>query len=157
MLPLDTFRLRQFKAANLVTFVVYASLSVTFFLLVVQLQQVLGHSALQAGLATLPITALMLLLAARDGVLAERIGPRLPLTAGPLGMAAALVLLSRVDEGSTYAGGVLSAVVIVGLGLSLTVAPLTATVLAAAAARHVGVASGVNNAISRDAGLIPSR
>ncbi len=154
MLPLDIFRSRQFTAANLVTFVVYASLGLTFFLLILQLQQVLGYSPVQAGLATLPITMLMLLLSARAGALAERIGPRLPMTAGPLGMAVALVLLSRVDEGSTYVGGVLPAVAVFGLGLSATVAPLTATVLAAAAARHVGVASGVNNAVSRGAGLI---
>lgn len=154
MLPLDIFRSRQFTAANLVTFVVYASLGITFFLLVVHLQQVLGYSPLQAGLATLPITALMLALSARAGLLADRIGPRLPMTAGPLAMAAGLALLSRVQEGTTYVGTVLPAVVVFGLGLSLTVAPLTATVLAAAATRYAGVASGVNNAISRGAGLI---
>jgi EmrB/QacA subfamily drug resistance transporter len=154
MLPLDIFRSRQFTAANLVTFVVYASLGITFFLLVVHLQQVLGYSPLQAGLATLPITALMLALSARAGLLADRIGPRLPMTVGPLGMAAGLALLSRVQEGATYLGAVLPGVVLFGLGLALTVAPLTATVLAAAAARHAGVASGVNNAISRGAGLV---
>lgn len=154
MLPLDIFRSRQFTAANLVTFVVYASLGITFFLLVVHLQQVLGYSPLQAGLATLPVTALMLALSARAGLLADRIGPRLPMTAGPLAMAVGLALLSRVQEGTTYVGTVLPAVVVFGLGLSLTVAPLTATVLAAAATRYAGVASGVNNAISRGAGLI---
>lgn len=154
MLPLDIFRSRQFTAANLVTFVVYASLGSTFFLLVVNLQQVLGYSPVQAGLATLPITALMLALSARAGLLADRIGPRLPMTAGPLGMAAGLALLSRVQEGATYLGTVLPGVGIFGLGLALTVAPLTATVLASAAARHAGIASGVNNAISRGAGLV---
>ena len=154
MLPLDLFRSRQFTAANLVTFVVYASLGVTFFLLVVNLQQVLGYSPMQAGLATLPVTGLMLLLSARAGMLAERIGPRLPMTAGPLCIAAGLALLSRVQEGSTYVGTVLPGVVVFGLGLALTVAPLTATVLAGAAERHAGVASGVNNAISRGAGLV---
>ena len=107
MLPLDIFRSRQFTAANLVTFVVYASLGITFFLLVVNLQQVLGYSPMQAGLATLPVTALMLALSARAGLLADRIGPRLPMTAGPLVMAAGLVLLSRVQEGATYLGTVL--------------------------------------------------
>ncbi|MGH9345812.1 MAG: MFS transporter [Vicinamibacterales bacterium] len=154
MLPLDIFRSRQFTAANLVTFVVYASLGITFFLLVVHLQQVLGYSPMQAGLATLPITALMLALSARAGLLAARIGPRLPMTAGPLGMAAGLALLSRVQAGATYLGTVLPGVMVFGLGLTLTVAPLTATVLAAAAARHAGVASGINNAISRGAGLV---
>ena len=154
MLPLDIFRSRQFTAANIVTFVVYASLGITFFLLVVHLQQVLGYSPVQAGLATLPITVLMLALSARAGLLADRIGPRLPMTAGPLMMAAGLALLSRVQPGTTYLGTILPAVAVLGLGLSVTVAPLTATVLAAAESRYAGVASGVNNAISRGAGLI---
>jgi EmrB/QacA subfamily drug resistance transporter len=154
MLPLAIWRSRQFTAANLVTFIVYASLGVTFFLLIVDLQQVLGYSPMQSGLATLPVTALMLGLSARAGLLAERIGPRLPMTAGPLGLAAGLVLLSRVQEGTTYLGTVLPGVIVFGLGLTLTVAPLTATVLAAAAARYAGIASGVNNAISRGAGLL---
>jgi MFS family permease len=154
MLPLDLFRSRQFTAANLVTFIVYASLGLTFFLLVINLQQVLGYSALEAGLATLPVTGLMLALSARTGHLAERIGPRLPMTAGPLVLAAGLVWLSRVQAGATYLGTVLPGVIVFGLGLALTVAPLTATVLAAAPARYAGVASGVNNAISRGAGLL---
>jgi EmrB/QacA subfamily drug resistance transporter len=154
MLPLDIFRSRQFTAANLVTFAVYAGLGITFFLLVVNLQQVLGYSPMQAGLATLPVTALMLALSARAGLIADRIGPRLPMTAGPLGMAAGLVLLSGVREGTTYLGSVLPGMVVFGLGLTTTVAPLTATVLAAAATRHAGIASGVNNAISRGAGLM---
>jgi EmrB/QacA subfamily drug resistance transporter len=154
MLPIDIFRSRQFTVANLVTFVVYGSLGLTFFLLVIYLQQVLGYSAMQAGLATLPVTGLMLVLSARAGLLAERIGPRLPMTAGPLGIAAGLVLLSGVHEGATYLGTVLPGVVVFGLGLALTVAPLTATVLAAAPARYAGVASGINNAVSRGAGLL---
>jgi EmrB/QacA subfamily drug resistance transporter len=154
MVPLEIFRSRQFTAANLVTFVVYASFGITFFLLIINLQQLLGYSPMDAGLATLPITALMLALSARVGMLADRIGPRLPMTAGPLGIAAGLLLLSRVREGATYVGTVLPGVVVFGLGLTLTVAPLTATVLAAAAARHAGVASGINNAIARAAGLI---
>jgi EmrB/QacA subfamily drug resistance transporter len=154
MLPLDIFRSRQFTAANLVTFVVYASVGITFFLLIINLQQSLRYSPIYAGLATLPITALMLALSARAGVLADRIGPRLPMTVGPLGIAAGLALLSRVREDATYIGTVLPGVVVFGLGLTLTVAPLTATVLAAAAARHAGVASGINNAIARGAGLI---
>ena len=154
MLPLDIFRSRQFTAANLVTFVVYASLGITFFLFVVHLQQVLGYSPLQAGLAMLPVTALMLVLSARAGMLAGRIGPRLPMTVGPLAIAAGLALLSRVQAGTTYLGSVLPGLLVFGLGLTLTVAPLTGTVLAAAAAQHAGIASGVNNAISRGAGLV---
>jgi EmrB/QacA subfamily drug resistance transporter len=154
MLPLEIFRSRQFTAANLVTFAVYASLGIMFFLLVVYLQQVLRYSPLQAGVSTLPVTALMLALSARAGLLADRIGPRVPMTIGPLGIAAGLALLSRVQIGTTYVGTVLPALLVFGLGLTLTVAPLTATVLAAAAARHAGIASGVNNAISRGAGLV---
>jgi EmrB/QacA subfamily drug resistance transporter len=154
MMPLDLFRSRQFTGANLVTFVVYASLSITFFLLVLHLQQVLQYSPLEAGMATLPVTGIMLALSSRAGQLADRIGPRLPMTVGPLLVAAAFLLLSRVDRDASYATGVLPGVVVFGLGLALTVAPLTATVLAAAPARHAGVASGVNNAISRGAGLI---
>jgi hypothetical protein len=154
MLPLDIFRSRQFTAANVVTFVVYASLGVTFFLLPLALQQVLRYSATRAGLATLPVTGIMLALSARAGLLGDRIGPRLPMTAGPLSMAAGLALLSRVQEGASYAGTVLPGLIVFGFGLTLTVAPLTATVLAASSARHAGVASAVNNAISRGAGLI---
>ena len=154
MLPLEIFRSRQFTAANLVTLIVYASLSIMFFLLVVHLQQVLGYSPLQAGAATLPVTGLMLTLSARAGQLADRIGPRLPMTIGPLGIAAGLALLSRVQAEATYVGTVLPGLLVFGLGLSLTVAPLTATVLAATATRHAGIASGVNTAISRGAGLL---
>ena len=154
MLPLDVFRSRQFTAANVVTFVVYASLGVTFFLLPVHLQQVLGYSPMQAGLAMMPVTVLMLALSARAGLMADRIGPRMPMTVGALGIALGLALLTRVQPGTTYLGAVLPGMVVFGLGLTLTVAPLTATVLAAADARHAGAASGVNNAISRGAGLI---
>lgn len=154
MLPLEIFRSWQFSAANLVTFIVYASLSIMFFLFVVHLQQVLGYSPLQAGAATLPVTGLMLALSAPAGMLADRIGPRLPMTIGPLGIAAGLALMSRVQAAATYLGTILPGLLVFGLGLSLTVAPLTATVLAAATSKHAGIASGVNNAISRGAGLL---
>ena len=154
MMPLEIWRSRQFSAANLVTFLVYASISINFFLLSVNLQQVLGYSPMQAGLALLPVTAIMLALSARAGMLAERIGPRLPMTVGPLVVAVGLALLSRVQEGTTYLGTVLPGQIVFGLGLTLTVAPLTATVLAAASERFAGIASGVNNAISRGAGLL---
>ena len=154
MLPLEIFRSRQFTAANLVTFVVYASLGITFFLLVVNLQQVLHYSPLKAGLATLPTTVIMFALSSRAGMLADRVGPRLPMTVGPLVIAVAFLLMTRVQPGTTYLSAVLPAVVVFGFGLALTVAPLTATVLTAAATRYAGIASGVNNAISRGAGLI---
>jgi EmrB/QacA subfamily drug resistance transporter len=154
MMPLEIWRSRQFTAANLVTFLVYASISINFFLLSVNLQQVLGYTPMQAGLATLPVTAIMLALSARAGMLAERIGPRLPMTFGPLVVAVGLALLSRVQEGTTYLGTVLPGQIVFGLGLTLTVAPLTATVLAAASERYAGIASGVNNAVSRGAGLL---
>ena len=154
MLPLEVFASRQFTAANLVTFAVYAALGGVFFLLVLHLQVVAGFSPLLAGLALLPVTVAMLLLSARAGALAQRTGPRLPMTAGPLVCAAGLLLMLRIGPGSSYVREVLPAVVVLGLGLSLTVAPLTAAVLAAASTRHAGVASGVNNAVARTAGLL---
>jgi EmrB/QacA subfamily drug resistance transporter len=154
MLPLGLFRSRQFSGANGTTLAVYAALSGAFFLLVLQLQVVLGYSALEAGGALLPVTLLMLALSARAGALAQRIGPRLPMTVGPLGVAAGLLIWSTVDAGSTYVGTVLPGAVVFGLGLSLTVAPLTATIMASADAEHLGVASGVNNAVARLAGLL---
>ena len=134
MLPLGIFRSTQFSAANAVTFVVYAALMAAFFLLPVQLQEVLGYSPMGAGLALIPDTVLMLVLSARAGRLAERIGPRVPMSAGPILAAAGLALLATVGDGSSYLLGVLPGLVVFGLGLSLTVAPLTATVLAAAPA-----------------------
>jgi hypothetical protein len=115
---------------------------------------VAGFSPLAAGTSLLPLTGLMLLLSSRAGVLAGRIGARLPMTLGPLICAGALVLLSRLDADAGYLADVLPAVVVLGLGLSLTVAPLTATALSSAGDGHAGVASGVNNAVARTAGLL---
>jgi EmrB/QacA subfamily drug resistance transporter len=154
MLPVDIFASRQFTGANLVTVAVYAALSGVFFLLVVHLQQVLGYSALAAGTAMFPVTIIMLALSARAGALAARIGPRLPMTAGPLVVAVGLLLMTRITAGSEYLTAVLPAAIVFGLGLALTVAPLTATVLAAVEERHAGVASGVNNAVARAGGLL---
>ncbi|ABS03786.1 MFS transporter [Kineococcus radiotolerans] len=154
LLPLRIFASRQFSAANLLTFVVYAALGGVFFLLVVVLQTGLGYSPLIAGAATLPITLVMLVLSARAGQLAQKIGPRLPLTGGPLVIAAGLLLLSRLAPGSSYLHDVLPAVLVLAFGLSATVAPVTATVLAAVPAQQAGVAAGVNNAVARTAQLI---
>jgi EmrB/QacA subfamily drug resistance transporter len=154
MLPLGVFASRAFTAANLVTFAVYAALGGVFFLVVLNLQVVAHFTPLDAGLALLPITALMLLLSARAGALAQRIGPRIPMTAGTVICAGALVLFSRIGANTSYIRDVLPAAVILGLGLSLTVAPLTATALGSVAERHAGVASGVNNAVARAAGLL---
>jgi len=154
MMPLDIFSSRQFSAANLVTFVVYAALGGVFFLLVAFLQISLGYSAIEAGAASLPVTVLMLLLSARSGALAQRIGARIPLTVGPFVIAAGLLLMTRIDPGDSYVSSVLPAVIVFGLGLTLVVAPVTATVLAAADSRHSGMASGINNAVARVAGLL---
>ncbi|GAA4881130.1 MFS transporter [Saccharopolyspora cebuensis] len=154
LLPLELFRSAQFTGANLTTLTVYSALGGALFLLTLQLQQSLGYSALEAGVATLPITAMMLLLSGRIGALAQRIGARAPMTVGPIVCGAGLALLTWAVPGSTYLGGVLPGVVVFGLGLSITVAPLTAAVLGAVDEHHAGVASGVNNALSRMAGLI---
>jgi EmrB/QacA subfamily drug resistance transporter len=154
MLPLALFRSGQFSGANATTFAVYAALGGAFFLLVLQLQVALDYSALEAGAALLPVTLLMLVLSARAGALAQRIGPRLPMTIGPIVVAAGLLLWTRVDAGSGYIASVLPGAVVFGLGLSLTVAPLTATIMSSADDEHLGAASGVNNAVARLAGLL---
>jgi hypothetical protein len=154
MLPLGIFASRQFSAANAVTFAVYAGFGGVFFLLAVQLQVVAGFSPLAAGTALLPVTVLMLLLSARFGQLAQRIGPRVPMTAGPLICVISVMLMHRIGPHADYLRDVLPAIVVLGLGLSMLVAPLTATVLAAIGAEHAGVASGVNNAVARAAGLV---
>jgi len=154
MLPLSIFRSRAFTADNLVTFAVYAALGGVMFLLVLQLQVVSGFEPLIAGLALLPITVIMLLLSARMGALAERIGPRIPMTAGPLIIAVALLWLSRIGPHASYLRDVLPPVILQGLGLAVTVAPLTATALGSVEDRHAGIASGVNNAVARAASLL---
>jgi len=154
MVPLGIFRSLQFSGANAVTFVVYGALSSVTFLLVVYLQTGLGYDALEAGAALLPVTVLTLVFSPRAGALAQRIGPRLPMTLGPLIVAAGTALFARVEPGTTYWESVFPAAVVLGAGLSLTVAPLTATVLAAVDDDHAGVASAVNNAVARIAGLL---
>ncbi|WP_419997150.1 MFS transporter [Streptomyces boninensis] len=154
MLPPSIFASRQFTAANIVTFAVYAAIGGVFFLLVLHLQVTAGFSPLAAGSALLPVTIIMLLLSERSGKLAERIGPRLPMTLGPAISACGLLLMLRIGEDASYPLDVLPAVSVFGLGLATAVAPLTATVLGAADDRHAGLASGVNNAVARAAGLL---
>jgi EmrB/QacA subfamily drug resistance transporter len=154
MLPLEIFRSRQFSAANAVTFVVYSALGGVFFLLVAFLQISLGYTPIEAGAASLPVTGLMLLFSARAGALAQRIGPRIPLALGPLIVALGLLWLSQVEPGDSYVGAILPPIVVFGAGLTLVVAPVTATVLAAVDTRHSGIASGVNNAVARVGSLL---
>lgn len=154
MLPVSLFASRQFSGANLATVAVYAGLGGAFFLLVLRLQFSLGYSALEAGAALVPFTLLLLALSARAGALAQRIGARLPMTVGPLAAAAGILLLSGVSPGDRYLTGVLPGVVVFGLGMAMTIAPLTAAVFASVPDESAGAASGVNNAAARMAGLL---
>lgn len=154
MLPLGLFRSTQFTGANVTTLAVYAGLGAATFLVVLQLQVVLGYSPIASGAALLPLTVLMLLLSARAGALAQRIGPRIPMTVGPMIVAVGMLLYVRVEPGASFTTTVLPAGIVLGLGLALTVAPLTATVLAAVDDERLGIASGVNNAVARLAALL---
>ncbi len=154
LVPPALFRNPIFSAANVATLLIYGALSVVFFLLVLQLQTVAGFSPLAAGTSLLPLTVIMLLFSARVGALTGRIGPRLPMTVGPLVSACGLLLLLRIGAGASWLTDVLPAMVVFGAGMTLTVSPLTATVLDAAPDRFAGSASGVNNAVARAAGLL---
>jgi len=154
VLPLKLFRSAEFSAANVVTFVVYAALGGALFLLPIQLEQVAGYTALEAGISLLPVTVIMLLLSARSGALAARIGPRLQMTVGPVVIAGGLALLARAGSGGSYVTDVLPAVLVFGFGLAINVAPLTSTVLAAVPAENAGTASAISNDVARAAGLI---
>ncbi|WCB96190.1 Multidrug resistance protein Stp [Baekduia alba] len=154
MLPLELFRRRNFAVGNAQTFAMYGGLGITFFFLVLFLQQVAGYDALQAGLATLPSTIVMFTLSKRAGRWADRYGPRLFMGLGPLVAAAGLVLMQRIGARPDYWTDVFPALFVFSLGLSATVAPLTATVLADADEQNAGIASGVNNAVARVAALI---
>lgn len=154
VMPLELFANRWFSATNVVTLALYFALGGSFFLLVIQLQTTLGYSPVEAGAALFPLTVVMFLLSARSADLSQRIGPRIPMTVGPVLAGVGLVGLSRIEAGSTYVADILPAVLVFAFGLVATVAPLTATVLAAAAERHAGIASGVNNTVARTAGLL---
>ena len=154
ILPLDLFRVRNFWTGNVTTTFVYAALSLNGFVVAIYLQQGAGLSATLAGLASLPVTILMILLSSRIGSLAGRWGARGFMTVGPLLMAGGSALLLSVSEDFDYWWQVLPSMILFGLGLSVTVAPLTSTVLGAITPERSGIASAVNNAISRVAGLI---
>ncbi|HVS68899.1 MAG TPA: MFS transporter, partial [Mycobacteriales bacterium] len=154
MVKLELFRSRNFTAANMETLVMYGGLSILLFFLVIFLQQVAGYTALRSGLTTLPVTIVMFFLSSRFGALSGRLGPRLFMGGGPLVAAAGVLWLLRAGLHTSYFGVVFPALVVFGLGLSITVAPLTTTVLAEADESDAGIASAINNAIARVAGLV---
>jgi hypothetical protein len=154
MMPLQLFRSRNFSVGNLTTLTLYAGLSIATFFLVLFIQQVAGYTALEAGLALLPLTVLMFLFSRRFGALADRYGPHAFMAGGPVVAGAGLLALAHVGPGADYLTEVLPGVLVFGLGLSATVAPLTAAVLGSVSQGHSGVASGINNATARVAGLL---
>jgi EmrB/QacA subfamily drug resistance transporter len=154
MLRLDLFARRNFAAGNLETLSMYAGLAILFFFLTIFLQQVAGYTALRSGLATLPVTIVMFALSRRFGALADAVGPRRLMGGGPLVAAAGILLLLRTGETVSYGTDLLPGLLLFSVGLSMTVAPLTATVLADADDSDAGIASAINNAVARVAGLI---
>lgn len=154
LVPLSLFRSRQFTTTNLVTFLIYGAIGGYFFMLVLELQLVAGYSPLLAGTALLPVTVLTLLLSTHSGALAQRIGPRLQMTAGPLICALGVLLALRLSHTAGYLRDVLPAVAVFGLGLATLVTPLTSVALSSAPSSHAGIASGVNNAVARAGSLL---
>ncbi|WP_406425661.1 MFS transporter [Streptomyces sp. NBC_01589] len=154
MMPPTIFSSRPFAAVNVITLCVYAGTGGFFFLTALQLQIVVGYSALAAGAAMLPNTVLMLLFSSHAGTLTQRLGPRAPLTVGPLVCAAGMVLMLRVGPNASYLHDVLPALLVMGTGMVIMVAPLTVTLLASVDASNAGLASGINNAAARAAGLV---
>src|SRR3954452_23422188 len=154
MLPLGLFRSRNFSVGNVTTLLLYGGFSAATFFVTIFLQQVAGYTAVAAGLTLLPLTAVMFTLSRRWGALSDRIGPRLLMGAGPMLAGLGLIWMGQLDAHVNYVTELLPAVLVFALGLSMTVAPLTNTVLGAVPQHHAGVASGTNNAISRVAGLL---
>jgi EmrB/QacA subfamily drug resistance transporter len=154
VLDLTLFRIRNFAVTNLETLIVYAGLIGALFYVTLFLQQTAGYSPLEAGLATTPVSVILFVLSPRFGKFASGTGPRLPMSIGPIIAGCGLLLMLRVEAGSDYVTDVLPGLLVFGLGLSATVAPLTATALNSVEERHVGVASGINNGVSRVAGLL---
>jgi MFS family permease len=143
------FRSRQFVSANVLALVTYAALGGVIFLFVAFLQITLGYTAVQAGAATLPITLLLLTLSTPSGAIAQRIGPRIPLTIGAVLTGAGLLLMAQIHPGDRFLSGVLPSLIVFGVGLGVLITPITATVLASVDSQHSGIASAVNNALSR--------
>jgi EmrB/QacA subfamily drug resistance transporter len=154
LVPMHLFGSRTFSVANLLTLLVYGALGAMLFFLVLQLQVVTGWSPLAAGLSTVPLTLVMLVFSSRSGGLAARIGPRVPLTLGPVLCGLGTLLLRQVGAGTSYLTGVLPGMMVFACGLVLLVAPLTSSVLAAAPDRYAGIASGINNAVARTGSLL---
>jgi predicted MFS family arabinose efflux permease len=154
MMPLALFANRNFSVGNLTTLLLYAGLGVATFFIVVFIQQVGGYTPLEAGLSLLPITIVVFALSRRFGALADKLGPHLFMAGGPIVAGVGLLLLVRTGAGADYSTTVLPGVLVFGLGLAATVAPLTATVLSSVQPGHSGLASGVNNAVARVAGLL---
>jgi EmrB/QacA subfamily drug resistance transporter len=154
MLPMDLFTVRNFSVGNVATLVIYGGLSIATFLIAVFVQQVGGYTAVEAGLALLPITIIMFLFSSRMGALAGKFGPRWFMALGPIIGGLGFLLLLRVDESVAYWTQLFPGIIIFGLGLSITVAPLTSAILGAIDSERAGIASAVNNAISRIAGLV---
>jgi len=154
MLKLSLFRSRNFSGVNITTLAMYGGLSGFIFALVLYLQTTLGYSSVKAGASLMPISVMLLLLSSRVGALAHKVGPRIFMTLGPLTSAAGMILLLRLGSGDSYLNGVFPGVLLFALGLGITVAPLTITVMGSVDASQSGIASGVNNAVSRVAGLI---
>lgn len=154
IVPLRLFRIRNFTGSNLVTLGVYFTFYGALFFVVLELQQVAGYTPLEAGAALLPITILLMLLSPRMGTLMQRTGARLPMSIGPLVIGAGFALLLMTDRTSSYLPLFLPAMVILGLGMSIFITPLTATVMGSVPPDDVGTASGVNNAVSRVAAVL---
>jgi EmrB/QacA subfamily drug resistance transporter len=154
MLPISLFRVGNFAAGNIATIAVYSGLSVASFLITIFIQQVGHYSATMAGLSLIPVTFIMFALSPRFGALSGKYGPRLFMTLGPIVAAAGFLFMLQVDANVNYWAHILPGVLIFGLGLSMTVAPLTSAVLGSIDERHAGIGSAINNAIARIAGLL---
>jgi len=154
MAPVELFRSRTFTVANLMTFLVYGALGVVLFLVVLQLQVTSGYTPLEAGVATLPLTICMLLFSARAATVAARIGPRVPMSLGPLVCGLGVVLLAFIGTDASYVVHVFPGMLLFAVGLTMLVSPLTTAVLAAVPDRRAGVASGINNTVARAGSLL---